>query len=163
MASGRSPRPGASLGEGGSSLRATAPSVPSSKRRWAEKRFNLTSGSPAPFPTKRSLLAPSVTTADGDRESGTIVVKEASASGAVPLASWHGGLPEIVEDGRTGFLAPERDVATLTRRLVELLRDPALRRRMAEAGRAKMVAEYDNRDRVAELEEAYDAVLLRGI
>jgi glycosyltransferase involved in cell wall biosynthesis len=105
------------------------------------------------------LMAPSVTTADGDRESGTIVVKEASAAGAVPLASWHGGLPEIVEDGRTGFLAPERDVATLASRLGQLLGDPALRKRMAEAGRAKMQAEYDNRARVADLEDAYDAVV----
>ena len=105
------------------------------------------------------LLAPSVTTADGDRESGTIVVKEASASGAVPLATWHGGLPEIVEDGRTGFLTPERDVATMAKRLVELLRDAALRRRMAEAGRTKMLAEYDNRVRVAALEDSYDQVL----
>jgi len=106
------------------------------------------------------LMAPSVTTADGDRESGTMVVKEASVSGAVPLGTWHGGLPEIVEDGRTGFLVPERDVATLARRLGELLSDPALRRRLAEAGRAKMLAEYDNRVRVAALEDAYDAVRL---
>jgi colanic acid/amylovoran biosynthesis glycosyltransferase len=109
------------------------------------------------------LLAPSVTSVDGDRESGTMVVKEASASGAVPLATWHGGLPEIVEDGRTGFLVPERDVGALARRLGELLRDPALRRRMAVAGRAKMLAEYDNRARVAALEDAYDAVVAGAI
>jgi glycosyltransferase involved in cell wall biosynthesis len=105
------------------------------------------------------LMAPSVTTIDGDRESGTMVVKEACASGAVPLGTWHGGLPEIVEDGVTGFLVPERDVEALARRLGDLLRDPALRRRMSEAARAKMLAEYDNRARVAALEDAYDAVL----
>jgi glycosyltransferase involved in cell wall biosynthesis len=105
------------------------------------------------------LMAPSCTTANGDRESGTMVVKEASASGAVPLVTWHGGLPEIVEDGRTGFLVPERDVAALARRLEQLLADPELRRRLAEAGRAKMLAEYDNQARVAALEEAYDSVL----
>jgi glycosyltransferase involved in cell wall biosynthesis len=105
------------------------------------------------------LMAPSCTTANGDRESGTMVVKEAGASGAVPLATWHGGLPEIVDDGRTGFLVPERDVAALARRLAELLADPDLRRRLGAAVRAKMLAEYDNRARVAALEEAYDAVL----
>jgi len=105
------------------------------------------------------LLAPSCTTADGDRESGTIVVKEASAAGAVPLGTWHGGLPEIVEDGRTGYLVPERDVGALAARLRELLGDPALRRRLGAAARAKMLAEYDNRERVAALEEAYDAVV----
>jgi glycosyltransferase involved in cell wall biosynthesis len=105
------------------------------------------------------LMAPSVTTANGDRESGTMVVKEASASGAVPLVTWHGGLPEIVEDGRTGFLVPERDVGSLARRLEQLFANPALRRQFAEAGRAKMLSEYDNRLRVAALETAYDDVL----
>jgi glycosyltransferase involved in cell wall biosynthesis len=104
------------------------------------------------------LLAPSVTAIDGDRESGNIAVKEASASGAVPIATWHGGLPEIVEDARTGFLVPERDVPALASRLEALLVDPALRRRLAEAARAKMRAEYDNRARVAALEEVYDLV-----
>jgi len=105
------------------------------------------------------LMAPSCTTANGDRESGTIVVKEASASGAVPLVTWHGGLPEIVEEGRTGYLVPERDVAALAARLRELLGDPALRARLGAAARAKMLAEYDNRARVAALEAAYDSVL----
>jgi glycosyltransferase involved in cell wall biosynthesis len=105
------------------------------------------------------LMAPSVTTIDGDRESGTMVVKEACASGAVPLGTWHGGLPEIVEDGVTGFLVPERDVERLAARLGELLGDPERRRRMSAAARAKMLAEYDNRVRVAALEDAYDAVL----
>lgn len=102
------------------------------------------------------LLAPSVTTVDGDRESGTLVVKEASAAGAVPVATWHGGHPEIVEDGRTGFLVPERHVEALAARLEQVLSDAALRARLREAGRAKMLAEYDNRARVAALEGAYD-------
>jgi glycosyltransferase involved in cell wall biosynthesis len=104
------------------------------------------------------LLAPSVTTIDGDRESGSIAIKEASASGVVPIATWHGGFPEIVDDGRTGFLVPERDVAALAGRLQALLSDPELHRRMASAGRAKMRDEYDNRQRVAALEDVYDGV-----
>lgn len=107
------------------------------------------------------LLAPSVTGIDGDRESGTIAVKEASAAGVVPIATWHGGLPEIIDDGTTGFLVPERDVTALAARLDLLLEDAGLRARMAGAGRAKMLAEYDNRVRVAALEDAYDAVLSR--
>jgi len=106
--------------------------------------------------TADALLAPSVTTVDGDRESGTMVVKEASAAGAVPIVTWHGGHPEIVEDQRTGFLVPERRVEPLAARLEEVLRDPALRGRLRQAGRAKMLAEYDNRHRVAALEQAYD-------
>ena len=106
--------------------------------------------------TAEVLMAPSVTTVDGDRESGTLVVKEASAAGAVPIVTWHGGHPEIVEDGRTGFLVPERRVGELAACLERVLGDPALRARLRAAGRAKMLATYDNRVRVAALEQAYD-------
>lgn len=107
------------------------------------------------------LLAPSVTTANGDRESGTLVIKEASAAGAVPVATWHGGHAEIVDDGMTGFLVPERHVSAMAKRLDQLLGEPALRRQLAAAGRAKMAAQYDNRIRVEALEAAYDRVARR--
>jgi colanic acid/amylovoran biosynthesis glycosyltransferase len=102
------------------------------------------------------LLAPSVVTADGNRESGLMVVKEASATGVVPIGTYHGGIPEIIEDGRTGFLVPERDVEALAERLGWLVADAELRRRMGEAARAKMEREYDNTQRVAVLEALYD-------
>lgn len=107
------------------------------------------------------LLAPSVVPPDGDRESGVIVVKEACACGAVPVATWHGGIPEIVEDGVTGFLVPERDVDGLARRLTRLLDDRKLRARMAAAARTKMEREYDVRRQVGRLEEIYDEACAR--
>ena len=54
------------------------------------------------------LLAPSVVAKGGDRESGVIVIKEASACGVVPVGTVHGGIPEIIEDGVTGYLASTR-------------------------------------------------------
>jgi glycosyltransferase involved in cell wall biosynthesis len=104
------------------------------------------------------LLCPSVTGVDGDRESGLIVAKEASASQVVPIGTWHGGIPEIIDDGQTGYLVPERNVSALADRLGRLLADPALRRRLGAAARAKMEREYDVRERVAELEDHYDRV-----
>jgi colanic acid/amylovoran biosynthesis glycosyltransferase len=92
----------------------------------------------------------------GNRESGLIVVKEASAAGAVPIGSRHGGIPEIIEDGVTGYLVAERDVDGLTDRLLRVLRDPAHRHELARAGREKMLREYDNRVRVRALEALYD-------
>jgi glycosyltransferase involved in cell wall biosynthesis len=108
------------------------------------------------------LMAPSVVDREGNRESGLIVVKEASASGAVPIGSRHGGIPEIIEDEVTGYLVAERDVETLSERLRRLARDPALRESLARAGRARMEREYDNRVRVAALEAIYDEVRARG-
>jgi glycosyltransferase involved in cell wall biosynthesis len=102
------------------------------------------------------LLAPSVVGRGGNRESGLIVVKEASACGAVPIGTRHGGIPEIIDDGETGFLVPERDSDALADRLAQLLRDPELRRRLGAAGRRKMEREYDNASRVEALETLYD-------
>lgn len=108
--------------------------------------------------TSHVLLAPSVVDRWGNRESGLIVVKEASACETVPIGTRHGGIPEIIDDGETGFLVPERDAAALADRLRRLVRDPALRARLGHAARAKMAREYDNRVCVRELEERYDEV-----
>ncbi len=72
---------------------------------------------------------------------------EASQSGVIPtaygfkrpvVATRVGGLPEIVDDGRTGYVVPPRDPAALASALVSLLKDPAACRRMGEAGYVKL-------------------------
>jgi colanic acid/amylovoran biosynthesis glycosyltransferase len=111
--------------------------------------------------TSHVLLAPSVVDRHGNRESGLIVVKEASAAGAVPIGTRHGGIPEIIDDGITGFLVAERDVGALADRLRLVAGDAALRQRLAVAAREKMRREYDNRVRVAALEDLYDEARTR--
>jgi glycosyltransferase involved in cell wall biosynthesis len=76
---------------------------------------------------------------------------EASQSGVVPLAYTFekpvvatsvGGLPEMIEDGVTGFIVPPRDASALAAALVRLLRDPILRRRFGSSGRQKLEREW---------------------
>ena len=75
---------------------------------------------------------------------------EASQSGVIPMAysaakpvvaTTVGGLPEIVEDGRTGYLVAPRDAAQLADAVTRLLLDAQLRRRLGENGKRKMEAE----------------------
>lgn len=106
--------------------------------------------------TSDVLLAPSVVDREGNRESGLIVVKEASACGTVPIGTRHGGIPEIIDDGVTGYLVPERDAGALAGRLRSLVGDAALCDRLGHAARAKMLREYDNAERVRALESLYD-------
>ena len=106
----------------------------------------------------RVLLAPSVVARDGNRESGLIVVKEASAVGTVPIGTRHGGIPESIEHGETGFLVAEHDWQAMGEHLARLLRDEAERARLGRAGRGKMEREFDNRVIVAGLEDIYDEV-----
>jgi colanic acid/amylovoran biosynthesis glycosyltransferase len=109
------------------------------------------------------VISPSVVASDGDRDSGVIVLKEASARFVPVIGTFHGGIPDIIEDGVTGFLVPERDVSQLTARLAALATHPELRMRMGRAGRAKMQAEYEIGARVRELEAIYDEAIDLGI
>jgi colanic acid/amylovoran biosynthesis glycosyltransferase len=105
------------------------------------------------------LLAPSCTARNGNLESGLLVAKEAGAASVPVIGSLHGGIPEIVEDGITGYLVPERDEWALADRLGILLSDPALRTRLGRSARAKMEREYNLSRQVEMLESLYDSVL----
>jgi glycosyltransferase involved in cell wall biosynthesis len=105
---------------------------------------------------KASIICqPSVTAADGDAEGLPTVVLEAAATAKPLLATHHSGIPEIVVDGTTGFLVPERDVAALADRLLSLLKNADLRRRMGEAGRRRIEEHFNLRKQVNRLEEIY--------
>jgi glycosyltransferase involved in cell wall biosynthesis len=62
---------------------------------------------------------------------------DAMAAGKPAVATAVGGVPEVVADGETGFLVPARDHHALAEKIVGLLRDETLRRRMGEAGLAR--------------------------
>jgi glycosyltransferase involved in cell wall biosynthesis len=64
-----------------------------------------------------------------------LVVLEAMASGTPVVCSRIGGVPEIVEDGVTGFLVPPGDVGALRERLTQLLADRALAARLGRNAR----------------------------
>ena len=66
------------------------------------------------------------------------VALEASAAGVPVVATAVGGTPEAIADGVNGFLVPPGQPAALAARVCELLRDPVLRTRFGDAGRARM-------------------------
>ncbi|ANS69567.1 glycosyl transferase [Streptomyces lincolnensis] len=73
-----------------------------------------------------------------------IVNLEAMACGTPVVASRVGGIPEVVDDGRTGVLVPvDDDFETgLARALDSVIGDPGTARRMGEAGRERAVGEF---------------------
>jgi glycosyltransferase involved in cell wall biosynthesis len=76
------------------------------------------------------------------QEPCAMVVLEASAAGLPVVGYADGGIPELVLDGTTGLLVPPDDVAGLAATFTRLLRDPSLRRKMGEAGRLRMQADF---------------------
>ena len=89
------------------------------------------------------VLAPSVETAAGDRESRLNVVKEAFACAVPVIATRHGGIPELVDDGSTGLLVDEFDVEALAGAVANLASNHGLSAEMGRRGRATVVGTYD--------------------
>ncbi|MFG2051512.1 glycosyltransferase family 4 protein [Micromonospora sp. NPDC048935] len=77
-----------------------------------------------------------------DIEGLGIVYLEASATGLPVVAGNSGGAPDAVREGETGYVVDGRDVAAVAERLVTILRDSALAKRLGDAGRRWVEAEW---------------------
>ncbi len=85
-----------------------------------------------------------------------MVAIEAMSAGAPVLATRKGGLPEIVQDGVTGFLLDDaKNPGAFARRLDELLNDTARLEAVRQSARAYVVQHHDWRIVSAQLETAY--------
>lgn len=76
------------------------------------------------------------------KEGFGLVFLEAAAFGKPVVAGNHGGTPEIVQDGVTGFLVEHGDIGALADRVIRLLQSSALRARMGEAARRRIEENY---------------------
>ena len=88
-----------------------------------------------------------------------VAVLEASATEIPVIASHIGGLPEVIEDGITGFLVPPRDVAALAEKIELLVSDENLRKRMGRAGREFVMKNYDWSENAKIMEQLYDSLV----
>ncbi len=82
----------------------------------------------------------------------------AMASGVPVIASRTGGLPEIVEDGVTGFLV-ENTPEAVAGALARIIESPGLRRILGEAGRARVAEKFSIGEMVRATEAVYHRVL----
>jgi glycosyltransferase involved in cell wall biosynthesis len=89
------------------------------------------------------LVAPSVVARNGKREGIPVVLMEAMSCGLPVVASRLSGIPELVEDGVSGLLVTPGDSDAIAAALRRLVDDPALRRRIGEAARARVVRDFD--------------------
>ena len=83
------------------------------------------------------------------REGMGLVLAEALLCGAPVIAANSGGVTDIVKDGETGLLVPERDAQAIANAITRILNDRALATRLVENG-YKFVQERYTQERVAE-------------
>jgi colanic acid/amylovoran biosynthesis glycosyltransferase len=107
------------------------------------------------------FVLPSLIGATGRMEGVPVVLMEALACGVPAVATRLSGIPELIEEGVTGTLAEQGDVASMQRALKRVLDAPDRALEMVRAGRERVVTEYDVANSAAVLANYFRAAARR--
>ena len=93
------------------------------------------------------------------RECFPIALLDAMACARPAVCTAVGGIPEMINDGETGYLVPQKDSQQLAAGLVRLLQDPQTARRMGHAARDRVEAEFTLDRSLAATQQAIEDVV----
>jgi colanic acid/amylovoran biosynthesis glycosyltransferase len=105
------------------------------------------------------FLHPSRMTEDQNQEGVPNSMLEAMATGLPVLATLHGGIPEAVREGASGFLVAERDRGALFEAMDRLTADPETWRAMGRSASAQVREDFESAAQIEKLECAYDEAM----
>ena len=115
------------------------------------------------YASSQLFLHPSETSPNQDQEGVPNSVLEAMATGLPVAATRHGGIPEAVDHGHTGWLVPEEDHAALANAMQEITRSPGLLREMGLRARAAVTDRFEQDAQIDLLESFYEeAIAMNG-
>ncbi len=107
------------------------------------------------------LAAADLGVLSSDFEGSPLAVLEYMAAGLPVVATDVGGVPSIVQHGRTGLLVPRRDPPALAAAIETVLSDRELARSMGERGRSRQLTEYSSEAMCERVYELYERLLER--
>jgi Glycosyltransferase len=93
-----------------------------------------------------------------DSESFGVAIVEAEGCGKPVVVSNAGGLPEVVEDGVTGFVVERKNAEAAAEKLEKLVLDAGLRERTGKAGRERVLKFYDWNENVSQMMRIYNKI-----
>jgi len=101
----------------------------------------------------------SVYVALSEKESFGVAVIEASSCAKPVVVSNVGGLPEVVEDGVSGFIVPSRNPEKAADAIEKLVLNERLRKKIGEQGRVRVNKLYNWNDNVKQMIKIYNNIL----
>jgi glycosyltransferase involved in cell wall biosynthesis len=107
----------------------------------------------------RILADLDVLVVSSDNEGTPVSAIEAMASGKPVVATRVGGLPDVITEGRTGYLVPPKDAAALADAVLKLIADAEARARMGQAGRQAACERFAETRLIRDTEALYRQLL----
>ncbi|PYJ54223.1 MAG: colanic acid biosynthesis glycosyltransferase WcaL [Verrucomicrobia bacterium] len=115
------------------------------------------------YASSHLFLHPSEMPPDENQEGVPNSILEAMATGLPVAATQHGGIPEAVEHGRTGWLVPEEDHIALANAMQEIARSPRVLTEMGLRAREAVIKRFAQEAQIDQLEWFYEeAIVLNG-
>ena len=115
------------------------------------------------YASSHLFLHPSEMPPDENQEGVPNSILEAMATGLPVAATQHGGIPEAVEHGRTGWLVPEEDHIALANAMQEIARSPRVLTEMGLHAREAVIKRFAQEAQIDQLEWFYEeAIVLNG-
>ncbi|TRZ44977.1 glycosyltransferase [Robertkochia solimangrovi] len=84
----------------------------------------------------------SIIAEDGDMEGTPVAILEASAAGLPVIATYHAGIPDVIEHGKHGFLVSEHDIESMAKYMNQLLDDIEMSKKMGSNARTNILENY---------------------
>ena len=105
------------------------------------------------------LIAHSVTAHNGDMEGIPMVLMEAMAMGIPVVSTYHSGIPELIIDGQTGFLVPEKNIKALSKKIESIIQQPANLSQLILNARQCVEKNFNNKTQIEKLIKIYNELL----
>ena len=95
------------------------------------------------------------------KESFGLILLEAAACGVPAIGTYAGGIPEVIEDGKTGFLCEVGDIPNIVTKALEILQNDALQKLMGEHAMDLVKNKFHSEKIVKQYEDIYYSVINR--
>ena len=97
----------------------------------------------------------SITASNGDKEGTPVVLMEAQAAGMPCISTFHSDIPNVVLNGKTGFLSKEKDYLDMSKNMMKLIEDKDLMIKMSKAAEMFIEENYNLKKQSKKLETYY--------
>ncbi|MEA5441883.1 glycosyltransferase [Cyanobium gracile] len=101
----------------------------------------------------RGFVQHSLHASNGDAEGTPVGIIEAQLAGLPVVSTRHAGIPDVVEDGKTGYLVEEGDWEEMAEAMLTLLKDPLLAGSLGKAARERALPRFTLESHIANLAE----------